>query len=138
MSKSTNKIKNAIISYLSSLKTSNVHPDLKFYLDFYTNIFSEDHFEKLAKLFFNNKNYIQDKNIKICKTDPLFVSTAEYINIVNYDEIPLRIIKCFKKTNQIDIFWEYYKIFLKISIEYLIEKNYYKSLADNQGFLITL
>ena len=69
MSKSTNKIKNAIISYLSSLKTSNVHPDLKFYLDFYKPSFFIQTYSLVSQFLILIPNFIS----------PLFMPVRIYI-----------------------------------------------------------
>jgi hypothetical protein len=100
--------------------------EILFYIEFYKKIFSKAHYYKLVDKFIKLKSIVSNRQIIICKYDPIF--------------------QIIKTNNKVDIFskiyesyshgiWIHYKNFVKLSNIFCKEYVYLK-LMDNQGYVI--
>ena len=127
--KSITELKVSIIIYIEELikLCPEYRKELYYYLDYYNNVFSNNHFYKITKQILYSRDNIE-KRIDINLYDPIF----EPINKSNDFHI---LEKIWKLISDKTIFFIYYDHFLDICLNFCID-NIYEKLPEKQGYVI--
>lgn len=120
------KFKKSIILFINELISVKSDYKLKYYLEFYQNIFSDIHFYKITRSLVGWRKNILEQDKKFINVDPIFT-------IIKLDGVYPDI--WYKYSNE--LLWLYYKFLTEICYNYCL-KNIFPKLSYDGGFVIKL